>query len=59
MQDTFLWQVRGQSAVQEHDGAAVELNQGDIHLVMSGEEVSVNQSGGDSCVIAVTNNAFE
>jgi hypothetical protein len=38
---------------------AVQLSKGDIHLVMSGEEINLSQEGDNSCVIAVTNNAFE
>lgn len=38
---------------------AVTLRKGDIHLVMAGDEIQCNNCSEDSCVIAVTNNAFE
>ena len=43
----------------ENNSNSVQLRSGDIHLAMTGEELIVDQHGEDSCLVAVTNNAFE
>ena len=40
-------------------GDAVVLREGDIHLVMAGDAIHCHSSSDDSCLLAVTNNAFE
>lgn len=60
-QDTLIWQYRGSSTIQysnKNSLKKVSLNSGDIHLVETADAVEA-VCGNDSCVIAITNRAFD
>eukprot|EP00602_Paraphysomonas_sp_CaronLab_P010216 CAMPEP_0185018704 /NCGR_PEP_ID=MMETSP1103-20130426/1376_1 /TAXON_ID=36769 /ORGANISM="Paraphysomonas bandaiensis, Strain Caron Lab Isolate" /LENGTH=270 /DNA_ID=CAMNT_0027548627 /DNA_START=114 /DNA_END=926 /DNA_ORIENTATION=- len=57
--DTYLWQWKGSSKISVDGKEEVSMNTGDITLVNSQSPIDVAQWGKDSCLISITNNAFD
>jgi hypothetical protein len=59
----LIWQYRGSSTLQLKEGekksqTEISLNAGDVHLVNTTDEVRA-VGGKDSCLVAITNRAFD
>lgn len=56
--DTLLWQFQGSSEIRTKD-SVVKLQAGDIHLAVTGDEIHVDQSSDNGCLLSFTTNSFD